>query len=342
MRIDVRADVPDDTWNTYVDGHPEASIYHRAEWGPLMMRAFGRRVIRLAAEREGRIVGVLPLVAFDSPLFGRFTTSMPFLNYGGVLADGADVGTVLLAAAIEEARRDRSAYLELRHTRKAFADLTARTHKVAMLLPLQASADAQWQALDRKVRNQVRKAEKSSLTLRVGGEELLAPFHQVLARNMRDLGSPVHAPRFFREILASFPDAARILCLYQGATPVAASFVLKHRRVMEVPWASTVRDYNALCANVLLYWEMLKFAIEGGCDTFDFGRSTPHESTYRFKAQWGAEPHPLVWEYWTAPDTALPDRSPSNPRFSAAVRLWSRLPLPIANVLGPLIVRHIP
>lgn len=340
--IEVRSDVAADDWDRYVGRHSQATAYHRAAWTDIMTEVFGRPATRLTAVSDGRVVGVLPLVFFTSPLFGRFATSMPFVNYGGVVADSHKVEAALLASATEATRRAGGSYLELRHSRRVFAHAPCQTHKVAMILSLERSVDAQWNALDRKVRNQVRKAEKSGLMVRTGGRELLGPFHDVLAENMRDLGTPVHGRRFFERILTTFPDRTRLLSVWLGETPVAAAFVLWHRDRLEVPWASAVRRYNPLCANVLLYWEMLKFGIAAGLGNFDFGRSTPNEGTFLFKQQWGAVPQQLYWEYWLADGVAPPDRSPKNPRFSSAISLWRRLPVAITRRVGPSIVARIP
>ena len=340
--LDVRANVSARAWDGYVASHPDASAHHAAAWAGLVERAFGHRTRYLAACEGDRITGVLPLVLFDTPLFGRFGTSMPFLNYGGILADTAEAADALLTAAKREVESIKGSYLELRHTRRLFDDLPVKTHKVSMILPLQTTVDAQWGVLDRKLRNQVRKAEKSGLTTQIGGVELLDWFYPVLARNMRDLGSPVHSRRFFREIMTTFPDRARILCVSLGAVPIAASFTLSHGTRLEVPWASAIRTYNSLCPNVLLYWEMLKFAIGGGFSSFDFGRSTPLEGTYQFKSQWGAQPLPLYWEYWMNGDAELPDRSPKNPKFGWAISMWRRMPVAMSSALGPFIVRNIP
>ena len=340
--IEVVSDIPAAAWNAFVENHPQASVYHRAEWAGVIERAFGRRATMLATREHGRLTGILPLVFFDARLFGRFVTSMPFVNYGGIVADTPDATAALYAAAVADAKSRRAAYLELRHSSRLLPEAPVRDHKVSMILPLGSTADEQWNALDRKIRNQVRKAEKSNLTVREGGVELLDAFYTILCRNMRDLGSPVHARRFFEEVLTTFPDRTRIVSIWLDSTPVAASLVLWHRQRMEVPWASAIRDYNALCPNMLLYWEMLKLAIERGVTEFDFGRSTPHEGTYQFKAQWGAQPHQLWWEYWLEAGVSLPDRSPKNSKFSLGIAAWRRLPVPVANFVGPLIVRNIP
>jgi FemAB-related protein (PEP-CTERM system-associated) len=339
---EIRRDVPPGEWNAFVDAHPDATIYHRSEWEGVLRRTFSRPMVRLAAIEDGRIAGVLPLVPFASRLFGRFIASMPFVNYGGVVADNPAAQEALLAAAIEETRRHRGRYLELRHVQRRFDELAVRAHKVTMVLPLESTADAQFAAIDRKLRNQVRKGEKSGLTVRAGGPELAGAFYDVLCENMRDLGSPVHGPRFFTEVLTALPDHSRVFAVFLGETPVAASLVLWHRNRLEVPWASSLRRYNPLCPNILLYWEMLKFGVERGFSSFDFGRSTPGEGTYLFKAQWGAQPVPLHWEYWLSEGASVPDRGPTNPRFSLVIDLWRRLPVGVTRVVGPLIVKDIP
>jgi FemAB-related protein (PEP-CTERM system-associated) len=342
LSITVRTDAPSEACEAYVAAHPLASGYHRPAWLAVIERAFGHRTAYLTAQSKGRIAGVLPLAFFESRLFGRFTVSVPFLNYGGVLAEGPEVEQALLDRAIEETRASGGAYLELRHTRQLFPALQARRHKVAMRLALESDVERQWAALDRKVRNQVRKAEKSGLDVESGGADLVDDFYEVFARNMRDLGTPVYGVRFFREALAALPGTMRVFVVRLAGRPIAASIVHAHGSTLEVPWASALREHNPLCPNILLYWHMLRSAVERGARTFDFGRSTPGEGTFHFKRQWGAQPHDLVWEYWTSSGAAPPDLSPANPKFAVAISLWQRLPVPVATTLGPHIVKHIP
>jgi FemAB-related protein (PEP-CTERM system-associated) len=338
----VRDDAPAEATEAYVKGHRQGSSYHRERWLQVIRQVFGHETKYLTAEAAGSIVGVLPLVFFRSRIFGRFTVSMPFLNYGGVLADGPEAERALLARAIEDTTRTGGAHLELRHDRQHFPTLAPKRHKVAMELRLQTSVEAEWQTLDRKLRNQVRKAEKSELTVQHGGAELLPAFYQVFAHNMRDLGTPVYGITFFREVLAAFPEHSRVFVIRLGDRPVAASIVHWYGPRIEVPWASALREFNPLCANVFLYWHMVRFAIEQGLNTFDFGRSTPGEGTYHFKKQWGADARELVWEYWLADGRPLPEMNPKNPKFNLAIRAWQRLPVPVATTLGPHIVRNIP
>ena len=328
-----------DLWDTFVNSRADVAGYHAWGWRRVFTNAFGHEPVYLIARQGQEVAGVLPLVQIKSLLFGNSLTSLPFLNYGGVVADTADAAEALIAAAGDQARSRRCKHVELRHVARQFPDLPCKTHKVAMRLPLTATI---WDDLDRKVRNQIRKAEKSGLVVERGGESLLADFYTVFARNMRDLGTPVYSRRLFEEVLRTFPDRALLHIVRLKGQPVAAGVTYRTASMVQLPWASSIREFNSLCANVLLYWDAIQFAQSTGAGVFDMGRSTPNEGTFKFKAQWGAEPVPLHWEYQLTSDGRLPNVSPANPKFQLAIALWQRLPLGVATRVGPMIVRAIP
>jgi FemAB-related protein (PEP-CTERM system-associated) len=328
-------------WDEFVSDQPSATGYHEWAWRTVFEQSFGHRSVYLMAVRSGsdQIQGVLPLTEIKSRLFGQSMTSLPFVNYGGLVADSEQAARALLDAAADIARANGCRHIELRHTRRRFDDLPCRQHKVAMRLPLAAGM---WDRLDRKVRNQIRKAEKSELTVERGGPELASEFYAVFARNMRDLGTPVYARRFFDEVLQAFPERTRLVVVRLKGRAIASGLTYRTGPVIEVPWASSIREYNALCPNHLLYWHAIESALAEHCTVLDFGRSTPNEGTYNFKAQWGAAPVPLYWEYRLMNQGALPDHSPKNPKFRLAIEAWKRCPLWLANAVGPRIVRSIP
>lgn len=329
-------------YNAYVAAHPQATQYHQYDWLGVISRSIGHRAIPLAAVSGGHLAGVLPLVLMDSWLFGRFIVSLPFVNYGGLLGDAEEIERLLWNAAVEIVHDERAAYLEVRHTHPRPFIAQRKQHKVTMILDLAPTTERQWKAFDPKLRNQIRKADRSGLSARVGGATDLPGFYEVFARNMRDLGTPVYTRRFFEEILNTFPEASQIFSVQSGATTIAAGIAMVYRDTLEMPWAASRRGYHSMCPNNLLYWEVIQHAIKAGLKRFDFGRSTPGDGAYTFKKQWGARPVPLAWEYWTAADGKLPDISPRNPKYELAIRLWKRLPVAVANKLGPSVVRNIP
>lgn len=331
------------TWDRYVDIHPEGVNYHRYGWRQVILESFGHRSYYLMArDADAELRGVLPLVHLKSRLFGNVLVSLPFVNYGGLLADTPEAGRALLEAAVELRNTLGAAHLELRHLREMPLDLACRRHKAAMLLPLAPDPDTQWRQFNAKLRNQVRKAEKSGLTVRWGGGELLDDFYEVFVRNMRDLGTPVHGRRLFASVLSTFPDSSRLIGVYHEEKVVAAGLASWYRDTLELPWAASNKDFKTFCPNNLLYWEVIRYAIRQGFRTFDFGRSTPGGGTFKFKEQWGAQPHTLSWQYAMRSGETLPALNPDNPKYALAIRAWQHLPLWITRLIGPSIVRNLP
>jgi FemAB-related protein (PEP-CTERM system-associated) len=341
--VGIHVEAADDAsaWDAYVSGRDDATGYHQWRWREVFERAFGHRCVYLAARSAGRVTGVLPVVELRSRLFGTLAVSLPFVNYGGLVADGQAAARALLGRAAAISRERGWRHLELRHRCRMVLDAPAKQHKVAMRLALPPDGETLWSSLDRKVRNQVRKAEKSGCSVEDGHAELLDAFYPVFAHNMRDLGTPVYARRFFDAVLAAFPNDTRVFVVRVDGRPAAASITIRWRDSVEVPWASSLRDYNDKSPNMLLYWAMLRASVACGGAVFDFGRSTPGEGTFHFKRQWGAVPVQLSWEY---PGLAglPPDHGPTNPKFRLAIAAWQRLPVPVATALGPAIVRNIP
>ena len=295
-------------WDALVESVHDATSYHRFGWKRIVTSSFGHRCYYLAAiDDKGEWQGVLPLVHMRSRLFGNFMVSLPFVNYGGLLCRNDAAAGVLLSEAERLRRSVGATHVELRHLGHDLLGMSTKQHKVTMILELAADADNQWHAFNGKLRNQIRKAEKSELQSVIGHLELLDDFYAVFARNMRDLGTPVYPKRFFRNILEGFPETTRIFAVYHERKMIAGGVASWFRDTLEIPWASSISDYKALCPNNMLYWEAIRFAIKQGFSRFDFGRSTPHEGTYNFKRQWGARPVQLYWQYLMGGQKTLPD-----------------------------------
>ena len=341
----VRPALPEDgaAWDAFVAAYPDGTHYHRYGWSRVIERAFGRKIHYRMAVADGDVAGVLPLVGFSNPIFGRFLVSVPFLNRGGVLATDAAAQAALVAEARSLLASTRSKFVELRHVRGIDPALPARETKVSMSIPLEPDVDELWKRVGAKVRNLVRKAEKAGLAVREGEPARDLPaFYEVFAENMRDLGTPVYTPRFFREVVREFGDSIRMSVVEDGSTVAAAGICVAHRGVTEIHWAASRKEYLKSAPNMLLYWDAISHAARAGLTEFCFGRSTVDSGPYRFKKQWGALPTPLRWEYLLADGQSMPGLNPDNPKFRAAVAMWRKLPVALTKVVGPPIVRHLP
>ncbi|MBE0568167.1 MAG: FemAB family PEP-CTERM system-associated protein [Deltaproteobacteria bacterium] len=341
VRLAGMQDVP--RIDRFVRGSDSSNFYHDYRWGKVAENCFGHRYYVLVSEDPGgEIDGLFPFVHFRSMAFGNFMVSMPYYNYGGVCANDDDATRRLIGEAVRMAKELKARHIEFRQERSLNNGFIEKTHKVSMRLKLPVLADDLWKSFPSKLRSQVKVPQKAGLTCRFGRVEELDAFYEVFSRNMRDLGTPVYPKRFFRTILGEFPENTWIGSVYKEDVPVASGFLAGFKTRLEIPWASSLRGYNRFSPNMLLYWSCLKFGCENGYATFDFGRSTEGESTYRFKEQWGAVPSPMIWSYWVREGCEVPELTPRNPKFQLAIEIWKRLPLPVTNALGPRIIGNIP
>ncbi len=330
-------------WDGFVRGQPGWTHFHLHGWKPIMEGVLGHRCTYLSVRGpDGALEGVLPLVRVKSLIFGHFLVSMPFLNYGGPLGTPGAVASLVKTAA-ELARREGAGLLELRSRHEQDAPgLTVSHRKITVVRDLvPGDPEAVWSDLKPKVRSQVRRPRKEGVEVRSGPEEL-APFYDVFARHMRDLGTPVQSRRLFQAIAETFPDDVRFACAYLDGEPVAGGCGFRWGDEFEMTWASSLREHNRIAPNMLLYWSMMEDAARDGLRTFNFGRCTPGSGTHRFKGQWGGRDEQLWWYQWSRSGEEAATPSPDAGLFALATRAWSRLPVPVTRLLGPRIVRWIP
>lgn len=325
------------TWDAYVMENPNAGHCHFSAWRQVISEAYGHRPYYLWHREDGKVRGILPLISMRTLALRRTLVSLPFLDDGGICADNVGAAAALVQAALEMAETDGIMSLDLRHRHQEGLNLPSHGDKVTLVLELKDDPDLIWKGFNAKVRNQVRKAEKSGLSHSWHGSEGLADFYDVFAVNMRSLGSPVHRLQYFKEIFRRFENAARLVLIRKEKQVVGGAIALLFKDTVFVPWASSLRTYRSLCPNNLLYWEAIRWACEAGYRRFDFGRSSPGAGTYHFKKQWGAIEEALHWQCWTKDGTYGVMAQGDNPLYRAMISLWRQLPLAVTKWIGPAI-----
>ena len=330
------------SWDDFVTRAEGSSFCHLAAWRDILSDVLGAECLYwVATDRTGEWQGVLPLARVKSRLFGHYLVSLPFLNYGGPLGLPA-AERRLAQEAVSEARRSRVDLLELRTRFAGSLELPVSPRKITVLLELPASVEHLWDGFPSKLRSQIRRPMKAGLEARFGADQREA-FYEVFARTMRDLGTPVLPRAWFERIAAAFPQLVVFGAVYRvgGHEPLAAGCGFVWGGEFEMTWAAARRDARGLAVNMLLYWSFMQEMIRRGVRLFNFGRCTPGGGTHRFKRQWGGRDVPLPWsQYASGARAATP--APDDAAFSWGPRLWRWLPLPIANRLGPRLIRCLP
>ena len=328
-------------WDDFVRGQHGWTHFHQYAWRDIMESVMGHRCAYYAARDEhGAITGVLPLVHVSSLLFGHYLVSLPFVNYGGPLGSPESVG-LLVETATDAYQSSNAKALEIRARSEQPVRLEASHDKVTVTLAL-PSGDSKplWDGFPAKLRSQIRRPMKEGIEVRFGADQVL-PFYSVFARHMRDLGTPALSKEFFRTIAGTFGDTAWFGCAYHDGQPVAGGAGFVWGTEFEMTWASSLIGYKRMSPNMLLYWAFMEQAIGHGLNVFNFGRCTPGGGTHRFKRQWGGQDEPLWW-YRLPSGEGRATPSPDAGAYALAARMWRRIPLGVAAVLGPRIVRGIP
>lgn len=329
-------------WRAFVDSVPHATLYHDHRWRDVLQRNFKYRIHTITCrDQSGKLIGVLPVSHLNSSLFGSFTISMPYFNYGGPLAQSLSVDEAMLKHAKQLSEDLGCTHMEIRETRDR-KHWQGVQRKVSMVLPLPKTDNELENKLGSKLRAQVKKARSHQLHVEFGGIEKVDDFYKVFSRNMRDLGTPVYSKKIFADILETFSDLAFLCVVYKGEEPLAVGFLLGFRDKLEIPWASSIRRYNHLGANMLMYRSILSEAISRNYQYFDFGRSSKGASTYKFKRQWGANEHQLYWHYWVKGDQDVPEINPDNKKYQLMIKVWQNLPVWVTKLIGPPIARSLP
>lgn len=329
-------------WDDFVRATGTATFFHRSGWERVIRAAFGHATHYAFAEQDGAIVGVLPLARMKTFLFGDVLASTPFCVYGGTAAVTPEAAAALEAHAIALQTQLGAPALEFRRIAAEDPGWTGRpplyyTFRKEIVLTGDDEADMA-RNIPRKQRAEVRKGFKRGLTSVSNSDTDM--LHRVYAESVRNLGSPVFPRRYFRALAEAFPGEHDVTTVLHEGRPVASVLNFHFRGEVLPYYGGGTVAARALSANEVMYWEVMRRAgNERGATRFDFGRSKAGTGAFDYKKNWGFAPEQLHYCYRLAPGAAIPENNPNNPKYRLFIALWKRLPVSVANLLGPPLVR---
>lgn len=327
-------------WDAFVFEHPGSSFFHRAAWQDIVRDVFRHDTYFLYAEEDGRIEGVLPLGHVRSMLFGKSLVGLPFAVYGGVVANSAAAADALEARAQELAQSLGVDHLELRNVTRRHADWPLQDLYVTFRKEIFPEEEANMLAIPRKQRAMVRKGIKNGLVSHI--DPNVDRFFDLYADNVHRHGTPAMPKKYFQALARTFGDDCEVLTVTGPDGRVLSSVMSFYFRDEVLPYyAGDDEAARDLAANDFKYWELMRRACARGLKVFDYGRSKQGTGSYSFKKNWGFEPTPLNYEYCLYKRDAVPQNNPSNAKYRLLIETWRRMPIGLANWLGPFIVRNL-
>ena len=327
-------------WDAFVAACPESTFFHRAGWQDVIQDSFGHDTHYLLSERDGEIAGVLALTEIRSLLFGHALISNAFSVCGGPVGRDEAACKALNARALALFNGGNASYLEYRAPAQLRDGWTTRDDLYAGFSgPLPPNEAENLKQIPRKQRAVVRKAIEAGLTWRI--DDGVDTLHDLYAVSVHNLGTPVFSKLYFQNLLRIFaPDCDVLTVSHQGKAVAAVLSFYFRDRVMPF-YTGSLPEARKLGANDFMYWQLMRHGAARGARVFDFGRSKVGTGPYNFKRNWGFEPFPIAHQFMMKPGVAMPEHNPLNPKYRTKIKLWKRLPLAVANRLGPIIVRNI-
>lgn len=326
-------------WDEFVENSPTATFFHKAGWKTVIERSFGHSTHYLYAEEEGKIKGVLPLVNVNSWLFGNTLSSTPFCVYGGIAASDSDTELLLRHEACSLAEQLGVDALELRNRQDSESGWPAKDLYVTFRKEIDPDPDANLKAIPRKQRAMVRKGIKSGLVSeRDEGNERL---YRIYSESVRNLGTPVFSLNYLNNLREVFGENCDVLMITHEGIDVAGVMSFYFRDEVLPYYGGSIQQARSLKANDFMYWELMRDSAERGIGIFDYGRSKTGTGSYSFKKNWGFKPEPLNYEYHLVKSKSIPEVNPMNPKYQLFIKAWKKLPLPVANTIGPMLARNL-
>jgi len=333
-------DGADPCWDRFVEARPEATFFHLSGWKTVIEESFGHRCYYLAARRGDEVVGVLPLTHVQGRFFGNSLVSNGFCVYGGPLATTPAALMALDDAALALAHSLRVDRIEYRLREPQHPDWPCnRTTYVTFRKTMEPGPEALMQAIPRKQRAMVRKGIKADLAGET--DRNVSRLYPLYAESVRNLGTPVLARRYFECLHATFRERCEVTTVVKARRPLAGVLSFFFRDEVLPYYGGGCSAAREHAANDFMYWTVMRRACEAGLRVFDFGRSKVNTGSFAFKKHWGFEPQPLHYEHRLLRLDTIPEINPLNPKYGPMVAAWKRLPLPIANAVGPLISREL-
>lgn len=327
-------------WDGFVASRPQSSFFQLSAWRAVVKRAYGHDCPYLVSRENGRLRGILPLTEVKSRLFGHFLIANGFTVGGGPLYTDDAALKDLLDQAADLGRSRGVAYVELRDCPSAPPPWQARGDLYAGFEgPIAQNEADNLKQIPRKQRAVVRKALGQGFEIAI--ERQTRPFFDLYALTVRDHGTPVPPRRFFQALLEEFGQAAEILTVRKAGRPIASVLSFFYRDRVLPYYTGSIPEARRAGANDMMYWALMRRAVERGCSIFDFGRSKVGTGPYSFKSNWGFSPRPITHQYLLLGRDTLPNLNPTNPRYARLIAAWRRLPLPVANFISPFISRSL-
>jgi FemAB-related protein (PEP-CTERM system-associated) len=329
-------------WDRFVMQAEAGTVFHLTRWLDLIRVNFKQRPFYLYRKRDGVITGVLPLVQVKSPFLGSVLVSTPYAVYGGMVGAEQEDEDALFEAVKNLSSKLNTNYVEFRNLDKKERDLPATDLYHTFIREIPETEEACLKIIPRKSRAAARQGRDKYKLRFIESNNRLDSFYQLFVINKRSLGSPVFSRRYFRSLMDIMDGRIFIHCVLYENQIVSAVLSFIYKDMILPYYSGSDKRFERYNTNNFQYWQLMAWACRRGLKTFDFGRSRKDTGAFHFKHNMGFESRELGYQYYFPGASKLPNLNPSNPKLNLPKKILSRIPIPIAKMVGPMLVKYIP
>lgn len=347
----------DARWQSFIAGHPDASVHHHPLWLDVLREAFGYRPAHLACEdAQGNLRGVLPLFTSQGLLGGTRYSSLPRTPSGGPLASDAEAATALLEAAVARVREERGASLQVKLSHELIRPvlgLSGGRFRETYIVPLPERDQPlllSGGGRHRGVQSNVKKAARLGVEVREAEHEAeLRVWYALYLDTMRYRFVPPRPYRFFAlawQLMRPCGLLRVLLAEQRGASGtrlLAGGVFLQYGASVYYGFAGSSRDDLEVRPNDAMHWRAMCDAHRAGFRAYDMGEvGHGNAGLTKYKQKWGAEQRWLYRYYFPAPrERALAVLEADGRVAQLARQAWQRVPLPMTELVSSVLHRYL-
>ncbi len=270
-------------WDAWIGASPSGHLLQSWAWGDLKAR-FGWRPVRIAVIEDDAILAGAQVLF--RPLLGRYL-STAYVPKGPVLgrrSPTTEASVRLLEAVHDTCRRERGLSLKFEpdwedHTEahgwlrsQGFAPsaLTVQPRRT-VVVDLTPGEDAILAQMKSKTRYNIRLAQRKGVSVRLGTEQDLAPFFELLRITAHRAEFGIHTRDYYTEAWRLFAqqEAVALLLADYGGHTLAAIMVFAFARKAWYMYGASSDEERQLMPTYLVQWEAMRWAKARGCETYD-------------------------------------------------------------------------
>lgn len=329
-------------WDEFVMSNPRSIAWQSYGWSDVLNRHYkGIEFYPLAVFDGSRLCGILPLYHMKGVTGKSELMSVPYAVAGGILADDPAVQKLLIDKAAQLSLRHGSCRITLKQYKiKIEGDLRVDDNYYNRELALTRDIDEVWRGISEQNREKITDARKLGAVLEYPSTDSRT-FHRFLLGHHHRRGVPCAGKPWIDDLLA-FQMYSIALLKVRGRI-VAATMVKEFKDTISFPYTSLARnDSEAALPAYDLYWKLIEHFAARGKAIFHSGRIPTSDATEPHRLGWGGTKYPYFYQYH--PNAA--GKTEFSTRRGAKRDLfekgWKRLPLSVAGLLGPRVVKYFP